>query len=120
MLFQPCSYQHCCLSFHHRYQVFLEVKIKVKFHHVYTGTLVIGIVINNFVKYQTCTICLDDNERLEIAMLILKYVWGFVVYSWPRGYKTVFVLNLSEHKISTAHETKTLKKIGISCFSALI
>ena len=25
---------------------------------------------------------------------------------WPRGYKTLFMLNLTEHEISTAHKTK--------------
>ena len=35
---------------------------------------------------------------------------------WPRGYKTFFMLNSSEHKILTAQKTEMLKKICISCF----
>ena len=32
---------------------------------------------------------------------------------WTRGYKTFFMLNSTEHEISTAHKTKMLKKIKI-------
>ena len=30
---------------------------------------------------------------------------------WSGGYKTVFILNSTEHEISTAHQTKMLEKI---------
>ena len=36
----------------------------------------------------------------------------------PGGYKTFFMLNSTEHKISIAHKTKMLKK-DISCFQTL-
>ena len=34
---------------------------------------------------------------------------------WPGGYKTFFMLDSTEHEISTAHKTKMQEKIGISC-----
>ena len=33
--------------------------------------------------------------------------------SWPRGYKTFFVLNTVEHEILIAHKYKNIKKFGI-------
>ena len=30
--------------------------------------------------------------------------------SWPRGYKTFFMLNSTEHKISTAQKNQQMKK----------
>ena len=40
-----------------------------------------------------------------------------IVYSllrvyWPRGYKTLFMLNSVEHEILDAHKYKNIKKIG--------
>ena len=35
---------------------------------------------------------------------------------WPRGYKTFFMLNSTEHKISTDHKTKIAT---VSCFKSL-
>ena len=34
---------------------------------------------------------------------------------WPRGYKTVFMHNSTEHEISTAHIAKMQKNNDISC-----
>ena len=33
--------------------------------------------------------------------------------TWPRGYKTFFVLNSVEHKILNAHKYKNIKKFGL-------
>ena len=33
--------------------------------------------------------------------------------SWPRGYKTFFVLNSVEHEILNAHKYKNTKKFGL-------
>ena len=33
--------------------------------------------------------------------------------TWPRGYKTFFVLNSLEHEILNAHKYKNIKKFGI-------
>ena len=38
---------------------------------------------------------------------------------WPRAYKTLFMLNSTEHEISTAHKTKMLKIKDVSCFQTL-
>ena len=38
---------------------------------------------------------------------------------WPRGYKTFFMLNSTEHEISTAHKTKILTNKEVSCFKSL-
>ena len=38
--------------------------------------------------------------------------WG-ISGSWPRGYKTFFVLNSVEHKILNAHKYKNIKKFGL-------
>ena len=37
----------------------------------------------------------------------------------PRGYKTFFMLNSTEHKISTAKKTKIPTNEEISCFKSL-
>ena len=37
----------------------------------------------------------------------------------PRGYKTFFMLNSTEHGISTAYKTKMLKNNDLSRFQAL-
>ena len=37
--------------------------------------------------------------------------WKFVM-TWPRGYKTSFVLNSIEHEILNAHKYKNIKKFG--------
>ena len=37
----------------------------------------------------------------------------------PRGYKTFFILNSTEHKISTAHKTKIPTNKEVSCFKSL-
>ena len=34
------------------------------------------------------------------------------VQVWPRGYKTFFMLNSTEHEISNAHKNKNIKKLG--------
>ena len=33
--------------------------------------------------------------------------------TWPRGYKTFFVLNSVEHELLNAHTYKNIKKFGI-------
>ena len=33
--------------------------------------------------------------------------------TWPRGYKTFFVLNSVEHEILNAHKYKNIKKFGL-------
>ena len=33
-----------------------------------------------------------------------KFFWIIQLSSWPRGYKTFFMLNSTEHEISTAHK----------------
>ena len=35
-----------------------------------------------------------------------------IVTSWPRGYKTFFMLNSVEHEILNAHKYKTIKKFS--------
>ena len=35
-----------------------------------------------------------------------------------RGYKTFFVLNSTEHEISTAHKTKIPRDEEVSCFTS--
>ena len=32
--------------------------------------------------------------------------------TWPRGYKTFFMLNSTEHEILNAHKYKNIKKFG--------
>ena len=39
--------------------------------------------------------------------------------SWPRGYKTCFMLNSTEHEISTAHKSKIPANKEVSCFKSL-
>ena len=34
------------------------------------------------------------------------------IVSWPRGYKTFFMLNSVEHEILNAHKYKNIKKLG--------
>ena len=33
--------------------------------------------------------------------------------TWPRGYKTFFVLNSVEHEFVNAHKYKNIKKFGL-------
>ena len=51
----------------------------------------------------------DINSLHATLYMIIKEMWR-------QSYKTFFMLNSTEHKISTAHKTKTLKKMGISYF----
>ena len=37
----------------------------------------------------------------------------------PQGFKTFFMLNSTEHEISTAHKTQISKKKEVSCFKSL-
>ena len=39
--------------------------------------------------------------------------------TWPRGYKTFFILNSTEHEISTAQKTKIPTNEEVSCFKSL-
>ena len=39
--------------------------------------------------------------------------------TWPRGYKAFFMLNSTEHEISTAHKTKIPTNKEVSCFKSL-
>ena len=52
---------------------------------------------------------LDNLKQRRSHLLALIFCTGYslilvVDKLWPRGYKTFFVLNSSEHKISTAHK----------------
>ena len=38
---------------------------------------------------------------------------------WPQGYKNIFMLNSTEHEISTAHKTKMPTNEDVSCFKSL-
>ena len=37
----------------------------------------------------------------------------YLGHSWPRGYKTFFVLSSVEHEIVNAHKYKNIKKCGL-------
>ena len=54
------------------------------------------------------------NQRPQVNLWKMTY-W----YIKSRGYKTFYVLNLTEHEISTAHKTKVLKNKDFSCFQTL-
>ena len=41
------------------------------------------------------------------------------IKSGPEGYKTFYVLNSTEHEISTAHKNKILKSEEVSCLKSL-
>ena len=43
-----------------------------------------------------------------------------VVFIWLQGYKTFFMLNSTEHEISTAHKTKLPTNEEVSCFKSLM
>ena len=36
-----------------------------------------------------------------------------VVYTWPQGYKTFFMLNSAEHEILNVHKCKNIKKFSL-------
>ena len=38
--------------------------------------------------------------------------WEYFLHYWPRGDKTLFVLNSVEHKILNAHKYKNIKKFS--------
>ena len=43
-----------------------------------------------------------DNDGYTYLPLWLKY-WAGFSQTWPRGYKTFFMLNSAEHEILNAH-----------------
>ena len=48
----------------------------------------------------------DPSESALFAIIKITYRGGnhkYTIMIWPRGYKTFFMLNSTEHKISTAH-----------------
>ena len=47
---------------------------------------------------------------------ILKNLSFHPLSTWPQGYKTFFMLNSTEHKISTAQKTKIPTNEEVSCF----
>ena len=47
----------------------------------------------------------DTNMREMFEMMKKEEVRFIVNQSWPRSYKTVFILNSTEHEISTAHKS---------------
>ena len=49
--------------------------------------------------------------RIQGATTITGRITGSL--SWPRGYKTFFVLNSVEHEILNAHKYKNIKKFGL-------
>ena len=47
-----------------------------------------------------------DDSRVQVRAR------EWVCVSWPRGYKTFFVLNSVEHEILNAHKYKNIKKLS--------
>ena len=39
--------------------------------------------------------------------------------TWPRGYKIFFMLNSTEHEVSSAHKTIIPTNVEVSCFKSL-
>ena len=58
---------------------------------------------------------------LYLGVLIFEYntVYTKMNITRPRGYKTFFMLNSTEHGISTAHRTKIPTTEEGSCFKSL-
>ena len=52
-----------------------------------------------------------ESSTNQISTFVLVNV--FQVETWPRGYKTFFVLNSVEHEILNAHKYKNIKKFGL-------
>ena len=50
--------------------------------------------------------------------MIVLVILPFDAIGWPRGYKTFFMLNSTEHEISTAHKNKNTNKKEVSCFKS--
>ena len=48
-----------------------------------------------------------------LLLLLGRDVTFDAINSWPRGYKTFFVLNSVEHEILNAHKYKNIKKFGL-------
>ena len=56
-----------------------------------------------------------DNFSAPYEHQTLKFTES--MYDWPRRYKTVFMLNPTEHEIPTAHKTKIRKIQTFLAFS---
>ena len=52
------------------------------------------------------------NAAARIMIFSIQLL-GEMYKSWPRGYKTFFVLNSVEHEILNAHKYKNIKKFGL-------
>ena len=48
----------------------------------------------------------------ETATIRNQYMYIITNVTWPRGYKTFFVLNSVEHEISNAHKYKNINKFS--------
>ena len=58
----------------------------------------------------------------ELFKILIPTEWHYLctewsdlaqIQTWPRGYKTFFVLNSVEHEILNAHKYKNIKKFGL-------
>ena len=52
----------------------------------------------------TCKSFNIQTVLLLFDMFCLNLCEHLHIYAWPRGYKTFFMLNSTEHEISTAHK----------------
>ena len=61
------------------------------------------------------TMCLSITNACQFVCVLLSLLILRMkcISSWPRGYKTFFVLNSVEHEISNAHKYKNIKKFGL-------
>ena len=63
------------------------------------------------------------NGNLETKWVLSQENLSLVLATWPHGYKTFYMLNSTEHGISTAHKSlynyKKLKKKNFSRFKTL-
>ena len=54
----------------------------------------------------------ENNNKKELSLTARQMLLILKIYSWPRGYKTFFILNSVEHEISNAHKYKNIKKFS--------
>ena len=52
-------------------------------------------------------------KTVNISIYYIVHLMTQAEQSWPRGYKTFFILNSSEHEILNAHKYENIKKFSI-------
>ena len=66
-----------------------------------------------FSSHKNCGCCGKGNSQNVAAAGDLSVAGN----SWPRGYKTLFILNSAEHEISTDHKKLKYRQIKILALS---